>query len=91
MKGLFFAQPLILFKCKGLCKKKLRNKMEEVDKIKLSNGKKAIVLKKTEAKYNNILIVELDGVLRVIDKETRTLAEPLGNIQNKHAYHVRKP
>ena len=47
-------------------------------------------MKDTQSNYQNILIVELDGVLRVIDKETRTLAQTLGSTHNQHAYYVKK-
>lgn len=30
------------------------------------------------------------GFLRVIDKETKTLGQTLGETQNKHAYYVKK-
>jgi hypothetical protein len=63
------------------------NKKEE--QIVLSNGEVANV-KDTQSNYQNILIVELDGVLRVIDKETRTFAQTLGSTHNQHAYYVKK-
>ncbi|MDG4983870.1 hypothetical protein OGZ51_06905 [Lactococcus lactis] len=63
------------------------NKKQE--QIVLSNGEVANV-RATQSNYQNILIVELDGVLRVINKETKTLAQPLGDTQNKHAYYVKK-
>ncbi|WP_270245342.1 hypothetical protein [Lactococcus lactis] len=59
------------------------------EQIVLSNGEVAIV-KATRSNYQNILIVELEGVLRVIDNETKTLAPTLGEMHNKHAYYVKK-
>ncbi|MCC4119921.1 hypothetical protein [Lactococcus lactis] len=61
--------------------------MIEKQEITLSNGAKAKLIE-TKATYQNILIVQLDGVLRVIDKETKTLAQTLGGTYNKHAYYV---
>ena len=58
------------------------------EQIVLSNGEVANV-KDTQSNYQNILIVELDGVLCVIDKETRTLAQTLGSTHNQHAYYVK--
>lgn len=63
------------------------NKKQE--QIILSNGEVAN-MKLTRSNYQNILIVELDGILRVIDKETKTLAQTLGETHNKHAYYVKK-
>jgi len=59
------------------------------EQIVLSNGEVAIV-KATQSNYQNILIVELDGVLRVIDKETKTLVPPLGETHNRHTYYMKK-
>lgn len=55
------------------------------DEIILSNGELAKLVT-TNSSYQNILIVQLNGILRVIDKETKTLARPLGGIQNNHEY-----
>ncbi len=63
--------------------------MKDNNLITLSNGEVAN-LKDTRSNYQNIFIVELDGVLRVVDKETRTLALTLGELHNKHAYYVKK-
>lgn len=62
---------------------------EKQEKIVLSNGEVASV-KPTRSNYQNILIVELDGVLRVVDKETKTIAQTLGETHNKHAYYIKK-
>lgn len=67
-----------------------KENMDKTEEIKLANGQKAVLIKNTKAKYNNIFIVQLDGVLRVVDKETKSLAETLGVTHNKHAYYVRK-
>lgn len=63
--------------------------MEIQEEIILSNGAKAKVMS-TKYSYENILIVELDGALRVIDKETKTLAQTLEKTYHKHAYYVSK-
>jgi len=63
------------------------NKKEE--RVVLPDGEGANV-KPTQSNYQNILIVKLDGILRVIDKETKTLAQTLGETHNKHAYYVKK-
>lgn len=62
---------------------------EKLESIILSNGQKAKVIP-TKSNYQNILIVELDGVLRVIDKETKTLAQTLGETHNQHAYYAKR-
>ncbi|MDT2885572.1 hypothetical protein [Lactococcus lactis] len=59
------------------------------EQIKLSSGQIAKVMP-TKSKYQNILIVELDGVLRVIDKESKTLAKTLGGKHIKHGYYIKK-
>lgn len=64
--------------------------LEQAEEIILADGQKAILIKNKNTTFNNILIVELDGILRVIDKETKTLAQTLGETQNKHAYYVKK-
>jgi ABC-type lipoprotein export system ATPase subunit len=58
------------------------------EQIILSDGQEANLMP-TKSTYQNILIVELDGVLRVIDKETKELAQSIGATHNKHAYYVR--
>ncbi|QNL91920.1 hypothetical protein [Lactococcus lactis] len=65
--------------------------LEQAEEIILADGQKAILIQNKNTTFNNILIVELDGILRVIDKETKTLAQTLGETQNKHAYYVKKP
>lgn len=55
----------------------------------MSNGEVAKV-KSAQSNYQNILIIELEGVSRVIEKETKTLAQTLGETHNKHDYHVKK-
>lgn len=65
--------------------------LEQAEEIILADGQKAILIQNKNTTFNNILIVELDGILRVIDKETKTLAQTLGEAQNKHAYYVKKP
>lgn len=64
--------------------------LEQAEEIILADGQKAILIQNKNTTFNNILIVELDGILRVIDKETKTLAQTLGETQNKHAYYVKK-
>ena len=59
------------------------------EQIVLSNGEVANV-KATRSNYQNILIVEFDVVLRVINKETRTLVPLLGETHNRHTYYMKK-
>lgn len=61
---------------------------DKLETIVLSNGQKAKVIP-TKSNYHNILIVELDGALRVIDKETKILAQSLGETHNQHAYYAK--
>lgn len=44
----------------------------------------------TKSNYQNILIFKLDAVLQVIDKETKTLAQTLGETHNQHAYYPKR-
>lgn len=62
---------------------------KEFESIILSNGQKTKVIP-TKSNYQNILIVELDGVLRVVDKETKTLAQTLGSTHNQHTYYAKR-
>lgn len=62
---------------------------KEFESIILSNGQKTKVIP-TKSNYQNILIVELDGVLRVVDRETKTLAQTLGATHNQHAYYEKR-
>ena len=59
------------------------------EQIILSDGQKANLVP-TKSTYQNILIVKLDGVLCVIDKETKVLTQTIGVSQNKHAYYARR-
>jgi hypothetical protein len=59
------------------------------EQIILSDGEKANVVP-TKSTYQNILIVELDGVLRVVDKETKVLVQAIGATHTKHAHYARR-
>ncbi len=51
------------------------NKMQTGDRITLSNGQRATVVTADTDKFKNIIIVELeDHDVRVVDRETLTLA-----------------
>ena len=59
--------------------------MKRDDIIKLSNGQEAMIIRGDESELKNSYIVKLeDGELRVIDRETLTLAKDVSDIRGRH-------